>query len=263
MKVTTMTSLQEPPTPQKPSHVATSVRLRGNGHTSSVRLRLRTLLFLCLAIPSIGLLGTSPATAAGLPPLAPSTPTPVHNGSNAVTVTWTDRSTNEFVFGVQYRDHGGTWKNASSLSSRTSTETGKLYSYTHSVLYGTIFCYRISAANLNGTSYSAEACAVPAAPSTPTSLRTTGLGAHSVWLAFERSKVWEWGYRLYTKRAGDSSWVLNKELVSRPPTSTTERMSADNLISDRYYCFRVVGFNIRGQSLPSNEVCATPTQVIE
>lgn len=280
-----MTSLQEPRPLQKTSLIAATPEssvLRqpryGTLRTHPLRVvgqsaptRLRALLTLGLSLPIIGLLGMSPATAvdiqqpfAGMAPLAPSTPAPVHNGNNAVKLTWTDRSTTELVFGVQYRDPRGAWKNASSFPSTTRATTGRSYSYTHTVPYGTIFCYRTSAWNLSGTSYSSEACAVPpAAPTRPSKLRTTGLSAHSVWLAFDRSTIWEWGYRLYTKRAGDSSWVFNKELVSRPSTSTRERMVADNLISDRYYCFRVVAFNTRGQSLPSNEVCATPTQVIE
>ncbi|ALV43205.1 hypothetical protein AU252_20265 [Pseudarthrobacter sulfonivorans] len=233
--------------------------------------RFKILLALCLSLPILGLLGLSPANASGpvgqptLPaaPLAPSTPTAVHNGSTQVTLTWTDRSTNELVFGVQYRDHGGAWKNAPSLPSTSISTTGKTYTITHAVPYGTIFCYHISAANLGGVKYSPEACAVPAAPSRPTNLRVTLIGANSVGLSFGRSVVWEWGYGLYTKRAGDSSWVLNKVLVSRPPSSATEQMLADNLIWGQDYCFRVVAMNSRGQSLPSNEVCATPDYVME
>lgn len=230
------------------------------------RRRLWILRSLCLTLPILSLLGLPPANASstvGQPTLpaatlAPSAPTAVHNGSTQVKLIWTDRSTNELVFGVQYRDHGGAWNSATSIPSSSVTSTGKTYTTTHTVPYGTIFCYRIGAGNLGGTTYSPEACAVPAAPSRPTNLRTTAIGSNSVGLSFDRSAAWEWGYRLYTKRAGDSPWVLNKELVSRPPTSTTEQMLADNLIWDRYYCFRMVAFNSRGQSLPSNEVCATP-----
>lgn len=235
----------------------------GGRHRSLLSLGLSVALLGLLGMPSAGAAGTAEQLLAPAAPLAPSTPSAVHNGNTAVMLRWTDRSTNELVFGIQYRDHGGTWKNVSSVASTTSATTGTTYTFTHAVRYGTIFCYRTSAGNLGGTNYSPEACAVPAAPSSPTDLRTTGLGAHSVWLSFNRSTVWEWGYRLYTKRAGDSAWVLNKELVSRPPTSTRESMVADNLISDRYYCFRVVAFNSRGQSLPTNEVCAVPSQPIE
>lgn len=223
------------------------------------------------ALPILGLLGLPQANVSGpvgqppLPtaPLAPSRPTAVHNGSSLVTLAWRDRSTNELAFSVQYRDHGGTWKNASSMPSTSSSTTGKTYTATHTVPYGTIFCYRISATNLGGSNYRPEACAVPAPPTKPTNLRVTGFNAHNIWVSFERSTTWERGYRFYTKQAGDSPWVLNKELVAAPPASVTEQMVADNLVSDRYYCLRVVAFNSVGQSLPSNEVCATPTQVIE
>ncbi|MDP9999636.1 MULTISPECIES: hypothetical protein [Pseudarthrobacter] len=185
-----------------------------------------------------------------------------------MTLTWTDRSTNELVFGVQYRDHGGAWKNAPSVPSTSTSTTGKTYTTTHTVPYGTIFCYHISAGNLGGVNYSPAACAVPAAPGKPTTLRSGSYsetyGDQRNLVYFNRSAVWEWGYRLYTRRQDSTGWVFNSELVSGPPTSATEQMRAINLPENGTYCLRVVAFNSRGVSEATTEdVCISTTPIIE
>ncbi|MDP9696637.1 UNVERIFIED_ORG: hypothetical protein J2X79_004220 [Arthrobacter globiformis] len=217
---------------------------------------LRVILPLCLAASLAFGLGIAPATnAAPLPPLEPANLTAVHNGVNQVTFTWTDRSKNELVFGIQYHDYGSvTWRQFTSVPSTSSTATGKVYTVTRTVTTGIIFCFRVGAANLGGTRYGTERCAVPYRP---TAVRATFASPQPdpccrATINIGRSAKWEWGYRLYTRLPSQSSWTLLQQFrMIRPfPTQIVSKGYGDN----RIHCFMIVAFNPKGTTY-SNVIC--------
>lgn len=201
-----------------------------------------------------------PAMAAAPPDAAPDAFTAIRSWSNAVDLAWIDTSTNETSFEIDVqkgpRDY---WHRLQTLSMPAvpASETGrKWYAQHGSLPTDTFSCYRVSAVNSAGKRTSPVRCAVPARPSAPASLQLNVLSNYRAHFAVTRSHTWEWGYRIYARRAGNAPWILRTEAFPYTFSELVYTYSAP-LTPQRYYCFRATAFNPHGESGPTPEVCAT------
>lgn len=202
------------------------------------------------AMPSIG------ASALQTRPAAPASVSAKRIFSNADEISWTDASTNEFSFVVEYRPASGTvWTHFSRVLSTSVATTGKRYTVNFNGLpTGKYLCYRIAAVNAAGKTYSPASCA-GFRPSTPKNLRLSinYLGAG---LRFERSESWELRYRVSYQLNGTGQWL--KKEFGAPTDSFREAfyyINWDMPTFDMNYCFYVTAINDLGESSPSNTVC--------
>jgi hypothetical protein len=131
--------------------------------------------------PSAGthLLGVTPSAAAHLvapykPPITVPTPLPVlpsgpvtapglsplQATASSVTVSWSDRSTNELGFKVFRRDLSGNWHLVDQVASRDVRGSGSTYSWVDTSTDLSGQCYMIAAYNANAGGSTAEECTV-------------------------------------------------------------------------------------------------------
>lgn len=231
------------------------------------RVRTRrpiTVMITCLGVTA-GLLLVAPPPALAAAPDAP----PVNfTATRAVypdgdDLYWTDASTNEKYFQVETKAGADkpwvvTWK----TYIPTAPRTGKVYFHQiRGLPWGKVFCYRVSAVNDEGRKTTGEKCDAPVRPANPSNLTLYEIWDTNGQFWFENSPLWEWTYKLYSRRAGSADWVLNQETPPQRPNYGPNvgklLVRAFNLIPERYYCFKVTASNSRGESGASNEVCAT------
>lgn len=200
------------------------------------------------AMPSIG------ETAMSDVPAAPASVSAKRNFSNADEISWTDASTNESSFTVEYQTASGRiWTQFSKVDSTSIQLTGKRYTVNYRGLpTGKYLCYRVAAVNQSGRTYSPEKCA-GFRPSIPKNLRLVFINQVDAGLTFERSE-WELRYRLYYQINGAGQWFVR---AYGPPPNALKDASifVDTGSSNTNYCFYVTAINDFGSSSPSNTVC--------
>lgn len=199
------------------------------------------------AMPSTG------ETAMQTGPTAPASVSAKRIFSNADEISWTDASTNEFKFTVEYRTASGRiWTQFATVLSTSAATTGKRYTVSlRNLPTGKYLCYRIAAINGFGKTYSPETCA-GFKPSTPKNLRLTAMNSYEAGVTFERSE-WELKYRLYYQVNGAGQWF---EKASDAPTHALKDHSIFVATGkeNTNYCFYVTAINDFGSS-SSNTVC--------
>lgn len=141
-----------------------------------------------------------------------------------------------------------------------ATPGGSARSYTDTTVQPeTTYNYRIKAVNSAGESgYSSVVSVTTPAlpkPDAPTGLTARVLSASSVRISW-RDVAIETGYRLERRTDNPNSWTPLTTL-SADVTTYTETGLTTNL----QYSYRVVAFNTKGDSLPSNEDSATPMAI--
>ncbi|TNB74186.1 fibronectin type III domain-containing protein [Arthrobacter sp. BB-1] len=213
----------------------------------------------CLAVAAAFLLVSTPPALAATPPTAPPTNfTATRIFTDANELTWTDASTNEKYFEIETKDgFNKPWVKTWTTFDPAAPPTGKRYSQMIKGLpENRVFCYRVSAVNDAGRQTTGEKCAAPALPAKPFNMTIDRIWDSSIEFKFETASSWTWSYKVYTKRAGDAPWVLNREV---PAQIYDGRMFtyARDLLPERYYCVRVAASNSKGESEPSNEACGT------
>lgn len=201
----------------------------------------------------LALLPIYPATAASTP-TAPVSVIAQRTYTDVDEISWSDASTNESFFTVDYRPAGGsTWSQLRTVSSTSTIAMGKRYATSlHGLPTQYHFCYRVAAVNGAGKTYSPQVCA-GYRPSNPKNLRLS-LNWYSALLTFERSAYSESKYRLYYQVNGAGQWFA-KVYDAPTYTSTDIRIEWYGTLPNTNYCFYVVAFNDLGNSSPTNTVC--------
>ncbi|WP_157769060.1 fibronectin type III domain-containing protein [Pseudarthrobacter sulfonivorans] len=207
------------------------------------------------AMPSIG------ETVMQTGPVAPANVSAKRIFSNADEIAWTDASTNESFFTVEYRTASGRiWTQFSKVFSTSIATTGKRYTANFRNLpTGKYLCYRVAAVNGAGKTYSPERCA-GFRPSIPKNLRLS-INWVEAGVTFERSE-WELRYRLYYQVNGAGQWFVK---AFDAPTHAFKDASifVGTGTLNTNYCFYVTAINDFGSSSPSNTVCGNTGPYVE
>ncbi|MGH7530653.1 MAG: fibronectin type III domain-containing protein [Gemmatimonadales bacterium] len=196
------------------------------------------------------------ATAATVPPAAPTATQAVPNTSTSIVVSWTDQSSNEEGFRVEVStDDGATWATLGTTSAP---------SFVHAPVTSELRkCYRAAAFNGIGESaLSAVACTTP--PAAPTGL-TAAPAVESIVLEWTDNSGVENGYEVW--RFFDNSgcyyysyyycYSFWSPIASLPPNTTT--FTDSGLVPGQFYNYLVVALKDGGYSDFSNEAGTVPT----
>lgn len=171
-------------------------------------------------------------------------------------LVWTDRSTTERHWLVEVQEHyGDKWKVIREIRDHRfpPSETGKkMGARIVNAPEGRFHCYRVSAVTTSAKLTSNVACGNLLRPhrAPELNLLTTRDIDAEIW---HDPPQWDWAYRVYIKRPG-GTWQLFTT-VRASSNSTYTGANYDELIPDRYYCFRLTSWSPEGESAPSNELC--------
>ena len=185
--------------------------------------------------------GSAPSSAVSLtmPPAAPSGLLATPASSTSVSLSWTDESTDETSFAVQYRASTGTTWITFGAEAAADAESGTVTGLTA----GTSYDFRVLAKHSsNGLSSPSNVAAAttPAPPTAVSGLTTTSVNSTSVGLSWTDNSSDEAGFDV-EYRTGGSAWATAS---TTEPDWTTWLVG--NLTPSTDYDFRVVARNANG-----------------
>ena len=180
-------------------------------------------------------------------PVAASALAATASGPSTADLTWTDDSTDETGFDVQYRTAGGgAWATASmAAADSTSAAVSGLHS-------GRRYEFRVVAKNAHGSTPSGIV-SLTMPPAAPTGLEGTPDGSTVVELTWTDNASGETGYRVDRRLAGSSAWTAAPAADPNAVSYTVEGLTASTA-----YEFRVVALSAAGESPSAPLALTTP-----
>lgn len=183
--------------------------------------------------------------------------------TSQINLSWTDTSNNEDGFKIERKT--GT---AGTYSQITTVGAGSAIYSNAGLSAGTTFCYRVRAYNGAGNSgYSNEACAMtssntlppptPTFPVAPSSLSSTALSSSIIALVWQDNSDSESGFKIERKTGTSGSFSQIATAAALPGSGSGGYFEDSNLSASTAYCYRLRAYNAAGDSIYSNESCAT------
>ncbi len=192
---------------------------------------------------SVNVHGSSPSGAVSLtmPPAAPTGLVASASTSTSATLSWTDASSDETSFVVQYRAAGAqgwtTFATEAGANTTTLTVTG--------LAAGTSYEFRVFAKHsANGLSSPSNVASVgpTAPPAAPTGLTVTASGSTSVSVSWTDASTDETGFEV-EYRTGSGPWATGATVEAGVTAATVTGLSPGAA-----YDFRVASVNANGRS---------------
>ena len=184
------------------------------------------------------------------PPTAPSNLVATTAGTDQINLTWDDNASNEDGFKIERKEGTGSFVEITTVGVDVTD-------YADSGLAdGTTFTYRVRAYNADGNSnYSNESSAttdaLPNPPAGPSNLAATTAGTDAIDLTWMDNADNEDGYRV-ERHAGDGFFAEVTTLGADVTSYSDMGLNASTT-----YTYRVVAYNVDGESPWSNEASAT------
>jgi len=201
--------------------------------------------------------GNSPysnlASATTLPnaPAVPTNLTATTESDSQINLKWTDNAANEVGFIIERKTGPG------GVYADLDTVNANVTSFANSgLISGTQYFYKVRAYNTGGQSAAsnvAPATTLFDPPDAPTNLTATTVSNTRIDLAWKDNADDEEGYKIERKTSAVGSIFAPLDTVGPNVTSFTDT----SVMALSTYFYRVVGFNVDGQSGYSNEVSAT------
>src|SRR5882762_1630570 len=225
--------------------------------SSPAALLLASLLVACehdhLVVPLV----EATSAAAGPTVKAPAIARATVTSSSRIDASWQDNSTNEDGFEV----HRSTTGPGGAFTLRATMGVNATSYADVGLTASTQYCYKIRALRAydGRTTYSAfssVACATtpaPPVPPAPTSADAKPANSTTVDVTWVDGSTNEDGFRIERSLDAGSTWPSARTLGAN---QTSFRDAG--LASEQSVCYRVIAFNARGDSPPSNSDCTTP-----
>ena len=200
-------------------------------------------------LPGDALTAKSPA---GLPAPTGVAATPLT--TSQVRVSWTDASPNESGFQV-YRS--GTANGVFALVTTTGPNVSSWVDTGRSV--STPYCYKVRAFRGGTTSdFSTVSCATtltppPPPPNAPYSVYAEPVDSATIRLTWWDGSSNEDGFRIERSIANSTTWTV----VGTVAANVVSFTRAD-VLAEQGVCYRVIAFNVSGESPPYGQNCAVP-----
>jgi Cohesin domain/Secretion system C-terminal sorting domain/Fibronectin type III domain/Bacterial Ig-like domain (group 2) len=185
------------------------------------------------------------------PPTAPGGLSAIAAGFYAMSLSWTDNSSNESGFKIQRTlDTSTTWTLIATLASNST-------SYSDTGLNdGTEYFYRVFAFNAGGNSGMSNVAQAVTEMRPPTGLTVSQIAGPKAVLSWHDSSSGETGFRVERKTGSGGSYAQIDSVGSNVETFTDS-----TVVAGQIYYYRVRGYNALVVSAYSNEVTLTVTAV--
>ncbi len=180
---------------------------------------------------------------------APSDVTASFDGTQTVTVNWTDNAANEDGFKVWQKTPSGSFILNQTIATPDTTST--TIDLGANPANGT-YQYYVQAYNVGGTSVNSNTAslAVVSPPAAPSSVAGVQNGAQTINLTWTDNANNETGFKVYQKGPADSDFVLNKTIATANTTSTSIDLGASPTLGT--YEYYVQAYNATYTSVNSN-----------
>jgi len=190
-------------------------------------------------------------------PAAPSNLTARVSSPNQVSLSWTDNSSNELLFRLRRRMlSDGVWIDQPPVEQNTISYLD------NTVVPGTTYFYSVTSINGAGTSAASNEVSVTTGgneslpPNPPGNLVASIVSPTIVSLNWSDNSNNETGFRVQRRISGSSSWT---ELLQVPANTTFVQDS--QAVGGQNYSYRIIAFNVIGDSSASNEASVSTPAV--
>ena len=164
------------------------------------------------------------------------------SGDNQLSLTWTDRATNETGYRIERSTNGLNWTQIASVGVNATQYTN------YQLEYNTRYWYRVRAYNASGNSmYSNEANEWTYPTASPANLSVSRSGDNQLSLTWTDRATNETGYRIERSTNG-----LNWTQIASVGVNATQYTNYQLEYNTRYW-YRVRAYNASGNSMYSNE----------
>jgi hypothetical protein len=182
-----------------------------------------------------------------LPPAAPANLRSSGATVGSIVLAWDDESANEDGFEVERKSgSAGTWAPIATVGPNveTYTDAGRPEA--------TAYFYRVRATNETGDSAWSNEAEMATLPAGPTGLGATAVNSRRVDLTWADHSGGETGFRVERRTDPGAAWVQTG-LTAANVTAYSDRQ----VVEETTYYYRVLAYNIGGDSAPSNTASAT------
>ena len=194
---------------------------------------------------------------------APSNTNAVAVSKSQIDVSWRDNSTNESGFELDRSTAGA----SGAFTLRVTTGPNVTRYSDQGLDPSTQYCYKVRAFQTAGSkasysSFSNTACATtpappppppPTPPAAPYNADALPQGSTAVGVAWRDNSTTEDGFRVERSLDAGATWAVAG--TTRPDTVWFVDVGRT---SEQPVCYRVIAFNVKGDSPPSNVDCTTP-----
>ena len=191
--------------------------------------------------------GTLSILTEAIPPMAPGSPSASSASVSQINLRWTDNSNNESGFKIEGKTgSGGTYVEIH------DTLQPDVTNYIDTGSEATTYFYRITAYNAQGNSMYSSEVNTTTLPVAPSGLSATEQSSSRIDLAWTDNSGGETGYRIERKTGAGGTYSQVGTVGANLTSYSNTGLSA----STTYY-YRVMAYNVTGDSAQSNEVNAT------
>jgi hypothetical protein len=197
------------------------------------------------------------------PPAAPSnlSATAVTGSNRNLTLSWTDNANDEQGFKIQHSTDGTNFTQLSSVAAKAGT--GQTVTLAHNNLVpGSTHYYKVVAFNVDGNSSASNTAQItmpplnpPAAPSNLTATAVTG-SKTSLALSWTDNASNEQGFKIQHSTNG-TTFAQIATVVAKAGTGATVTYTHNSLVSGSTHYYKIVAYNVDGDSAASNIASAT------
>jgi len=188
---------------------------------------------------------------------APSGANAVAPSESRIDVSWQDNSSNETGFEV----HRSTSGASGAFALLASKGAGVASHSDLGLAPSTQYCYKVRAFRTTGgqtgySEFSTAACATtlaPPIPAAPSGADARPASSSAVAVSWIDRSTNETGFRVERSLDLGATWTSTRTTGANAISSSDE-----GLASEQPVCYRVIAFNARGDSPPSNSDCTTP-----
>jgi titin len=195
--------------------------------------------------------------AAGPAVKAPSNTSAVAVSESRIDVSWQDNSSNETGFEV----HRSTSGASGAFALLASKGAGVASHGDVGLAPSTQYCYKVRAFRTTGgqtgySEFSTAACATtlaPPIPAAPSGADARPASSSAVAVSWIDRSTNETGFRVERSLDLGATWTSTRTTGANAISSSDEALASEQPV-----CYRVIAFNARGDSPPSNSDCTTP-----
>ncbi len=184
------------------------------------------------------------------PPAAPADLAALPNDSESIDLSWTDRSSSEEKFVLEYSESPAGPFTSMDLVFTTMTETNVTVPFSHTGLEcETAYYYRVRAENDMGASDTTSVDGTVTGPCVPTGNPPDPLGSEEIEVVWDDNSTTESGFVVEYRMEGDQVWQSVASPSENPGGTGTQSLVVSGLLCSSTYEFRVKAVDAQGEAV--------------